>query len=327
MPNNFHVNPETGEAGPCHADVRNCPHGGDSGQENHYDTKDEAQTASENILAERHGLVTTVKKERVSDMRNHPDFGKMDSEIEFACPFSVDKNGDVNGNVENVYSSGAFSLEDGSLETGDDWQAIDGFSGQLGYSGPVMHASEAISGSGLEKYIRENPGTYVVETPFYTAGDDDFEENGEIVEGDGWVLLKKKEEEPKDMSTHPDFGTIDKQTDFDVPFSINDGGTLGLANRNVYAPEVFILDDGSLEIGGDWEAIEGFSGQSSTNGRYTGPCMHSSESMDGSNMERFVRENPGTYVLSAPFRDADEYDDEDEGEIVMDDSWVLLKQK
>jgi hypothetical protein len=37
---------------------------------------------------------------------------------------------------------------------------LDGFSGQYGYSGPIMHPSEFIGG-GMERHIRETPGLYV----------------------------------------------------------------------------------------------------------------------------------------------------------------------
>jgi hypothetical protein len=41
------------------------------------------------------------------------------------------------------------------------WTLLSGFTGQDGYNGPVMHASEYVGG-GLERHIRETPGYYVV---------------------------------------------------------------------------------------------------------------------------------------------------------------------
>jgi hypothetical protein len=41
------------------------------------------------------------------------------------------------------------------------WTLLSGFTGQYGYNGPVMHASEYVGG-GLERHIRETPGYYVV---------------------------------------------------------------------------------------------------------------------------------------------------------------------
>ena len=43
----------------------------------------------------------------------------------------------------------------------DNWVPLKGFSGQYGYNGPVMHPSEYIGG-GLEDYLLENAGIYVV---------------------------------------------------------------------------------------------------------------------------------------------------------------------
>ena len=54
-------------------------------------------------------------------------------------------------------------LEDGTWvgEALDEpWELVDGFSGQYGYSGPHMHASEYIGG-GLARHILETTGFYV----------------------------------------------------------------------------------------------------------------------------------------------------------------------
>lgn len=55
-----------------------------------------------------------------------------------------------------VYGPALFDDEIDSSE----WTLLDGFSGQQGYSGPMMHASEYIGG-GLERHIRATPGQYV----------------------------------------------------------------------------------------------------------------------------------------------------------------------
>ena len=55
-------------------------------------------------------------------------------------------------------------LEDGTWvgEAMDEpWELLSGFSGQYGYSGPHMHASEYIGG-GLARHILETAGFYVV---------------------------------------------------------------------------------------------------------------------------------------------------------------------
>lgn len=43
------------------------------------------------------------------------------------------------------------------------WELLNGWSGQYGYAGPIMHPSEFVGGD-LEKHIRETPGVYVVTT-------------------------------------------------------------------------------------------------------------------------------------------------------------------
>jgi len=42
-----------------------------------------------------------------------------------------------------------------------DWELLEGFTGQHGYSGPIMHESEYIGG-GLAAHILSHPGHYVV---------------------------------------------------------------------------------------------------------------------------------------------------------------------
>jgi hypothetical protein len=44
---------------------------------------------------------------------------------------------------------------------GSGWSLLNGFSGQHGYPGPIMHPSEGLGG-GLERHIRSHPGVYVV---------------------------------------------------------------------------------------------------------------------------------------------------------------------
>ena len=59
------------------------------------------------------------------------------------------------------------------------WELLNGFSGQYGYSGPHMHASEYIGG-GLARHILETEGFYVVTVvtpmPFNECEDVDSDE-------------------------------------------------------------------------------------------------------------------------------------------------------
>lgn len=68
----------------------------------------------------------------------------------------VHPNGAITDGPAGVHAPDLYT--DGLID--DDWVLLDGFSGQQGYSGPLMHQSEFIGG-GLERHIRENPGLYV----------------------------------------------------------------------------------------------------------------------------------------------------------------------
>lgn len=48
--------------GACRARVRVCPLGGESGTENHFDSKDEAAAVHQKMLSEEHGLLKTSKR-------------------------------------------------------------------------------------------------------------------------------------------------------------------------------------------------------------------------------------------------------------------------
>lgn len=64
---------------------------------------------------------------------------------------------------------------------GRGWKLLNGFSGQHGYSGPIMHPSEVVGG-GLERYIKSHPGRYVV---VEVQGRDDETDCWESV---GWAV-------------------------------------------------------------------------------------------------------------------------------------------
>lgn len=197
----FHVNTETGAAGACHAKTRPCPLGGETGTENHYGTLEEAQVAGENALSQQHGVFVTKKREEFkADIRKHPDFGNIDKETEMDSTFSIDENGSVVDSPNSVYAPEVYSYEDGTIEGINGWEPVTGFSGQYGYSGPLMHPSEVMGGSNMEKYVRENPGTYALVQPSngdYTPmaeDDEDYNDYGDDMFVDGWMLLKKSEE-------------------------------------------------------------------------------------------------------------------------------------
>ena len=67
----FHVNSK-GEAGKCSATVGACPFGGESGDENHFDTLAAAQVESERRLTEEHNPLASLKKAEPATI-NTPD--------------------------------------------------------------------------------------------------------------------------------------------------------------------------------------------------------------------------------------------------------------
>lgn len=53
----IHVNTNSGDVGTCKATKGNCPFGGESGEENHYSTREEAVAASEEFMAKKYNEV------------------------------------------------------------------------------------------------------------------------------------------------------------------------------------------------------------------------------------------------------------------------------
>lgn len=75
--------------------------------------------------------------------------------MEFDCVIRVTPDGKAE-RADDIYAP---SLLDGELE-GTGWTLMDGYSGQQGYSGPLMHQSEFVGG-GMERDILATPGLYV----------------------------------------------------------------------------------------------------------------------------------------------------------------------
>lgn len=107
---------------------------------------------------------------------------------EFDHPIQVHPDGSVTDAPANVYAPSVYEYldEDGQSTgppeiDGSGWEFVDGFSGQQGYSGPVMHPSEYLGG-GMARHVLENPGIYVVVEDMNPEDPDDLI---------GWCLLKK----------------------------------------------------------------------------------------------------------------------------------------
>ena len=82
----------------------------------------------------------------------------------------------------------------GETEIPNGWEAVSGYSGQHGYSGPDMHPSEYLGG-GMARDVLEDVGAiYATQTlsalPNWDA--DDEETETVMMDADGWILLKFK---------------------------------------------------------------------------------------------------------------------------------------
>lgn len=113
----------------------------------------------------------TATRETLSDM------------LEFDHPVIVHADGTVSDAV-GVYAPEVYEDGDASLPyVNDGWELLDGYSGQCGYSGPVMHPSEFVGGRLADDVLSE-PGIYVV-----TAVCDP--DDGEAY---GWVVARRAED-------------------------------------------------------------------------------------------------------------------------------------
>jgi len=98
----------------------------------------------------------------------------------FDIAFEVSENHDVSTRMD-VYTP---AILDGEIDS-DNWEFFsDGYTGQYGYSGPIMHDSEYIGGMLAEDILNE-PGIYVVVAAMYSPKND----NDEFV-WEGWAVLR-----------------------------------------------------------------------------------------------------------------------------------------
>lgn len=99
--------------------------------------------------------------------------------MEFDHPIRVNPDGTIDPDPRKSHPGTPYAPEsvmqtrhDGQVDDGDEeawiesirrqgWEPERGWTGQHGYRGPVMHASEYVGG-GLEDHIRETPGLWVV---------------------------------------------------------------------------------------------------------------------------------------------------------------------
>lgn len=105
--------------------------------------------------------------------------------FEFDCPFTVHADGSVT-DAPGVYAPEVYHSDDDDVEIhGVGWDALVGYTGQYGYHGAVMHASEQFAG-GIREDVLAMPGTYVLTVVEVMPEDDDPEP-----EPAGWAVLRK----------------------------------------------------------------------------------------------------------------------------------------
>lgn len=115
--------------------------------------------------------------------------------MEFDHPVEVHADGSVTDGFSNVFSPEVYHVEGQQHPKdveilSDEWVAFSvGYTGQYGYNGAVMHASEFIGG-GLARDILAEPGIYVVTSVEVLPEDDDDDENPEPA---GWIVLRRRD--------------------------------------------------------------------------------------------------------------------------------------
>ena len=117
---------------------------------------------------------------------------KLNDVMEFDCPVVIDSDGEVSQSSEyapEVYWSSLDGEESDAVMmeylARQGWVCLSGYTGQYGYRGPVMHASEFVGGA-MERDILDNPGVYVL-----LVVEDIEEDGGEPV---GWIVASKENE-------------------------------------------------------------------------------------------------------------------------------------
>lgn len=128
----------------------------------------------------------------------------LNDNVEFDCPFIVGAQDDGETIIEDdpdTYAPCVIDYIDrdgssiGEMDVDDSaWEPVSGYSGQHGYRGPEMHASEFLGGGMARDVLADTGAVYVIvavtNLPEWEATDEETEDvrNSES----GWVLLKLK---------------------------------------------------------------------------------------------------------------------------------------
>lgn len=129
----------------------------------------------------------------------------LNDNVEFDCPFIVvaQRGGEtlIVDAEDSLYAPSVNDYVDqsgssvGNLEIEDSaWEAVTGYSGQDGYSGPEMHSSEFLGGRMARDVLEDIGATYVVvavtNMPSWEASE--LDTDMVMDSSSGWVLLKLK---------------------------------------------------------------------------------------------------------------------------------------
>lgn len=168
------------------------------------------------------------------------------------------------------------------------------------------------------------------EVPVHYENKSDAKAAGErmLSEQHGAFSTVKKKKKPVEKvsggKSHENFGSIESEIKAEQPFAINDKGSVVEIKTPILTPsnKASVLNDSILDKGVDgWEPVTGFTNQA----EYDGPLMNKFESMNGSEMESYVRENSGTYVKVHPLNGDFKQGIDSEYDRYKDD-WVLFKK-
>lgn len=105
--------------------------------------------------------------------------------MDFDRPIVIGEDGTITDAPSSVRAP---ELWDGALDSPREWEMMNGYSGQHGYAGPVMHDSEFIGG-GMARDILETPGTYVALVSYYFPEDGEDDDDGETII-EGWAVAR-----------------------------------------------------------------------------------------------------------------------------------------
>lgn len=97
----FHIN-KHGVPAPCKATKGNCPYGGESGTENHYDTQEEAQVAADKANEEKHGILPNVPQPKTTENMRDNFRESMQAFEGKQVKVNYDEK-DYEGEVESIY--------------------------------------------------------------------------------------------------------------------------------------------------------------------------------------------------------------------------------